>query len=42
MLRWDVMRGYADPARAAHSLDLYLRPFVGPGGRTPSSRTFAG
>jgi pimeloyl-ACP methyl ester carboxylesterase len=33
MLRWDVMRGYADPARAAHSLDLYLRPFVGPGGR---------
>ena len=33
ILRWDVLRGYAQPARAAHSLDLYLRPFTGPGGR---------
>ena len=33
LLRWDVLRGYADPSRAAHSLDLYLRPFAGPEGR---------
>jgi pimeloyl-ACP methyl ester carboxylesterase len=33
ILRQDVLRGYADPARAAHSLDLYLRPFAGADGR---------
>src|SRR3954467_8278360 len=33
ILRRDLMRGYGDPARAAHSLDLYLRPFGGPDGR---------
>jgi pimeloyl-ACP methyl ester carboxylesterase len=33
ILRRDLMRGYSDPDRAAHSLDLYLRPFVGTEGR---------
>jgi pimeloyl-ACP methyl ester carboxylesterase len=33
VLRRDLLRGYSDPARAAHSLDLYLRPFAGPDGR---------
>jgi pimeloyl-ACP methyl ester carboxylesterase len=33
MLRRDVLRGYSDPGRAAHSLDLYLRPFTGSPGR---------
>ena len=33
VLRRDLRRGYGDPARAAHSLDLYLRPFSGPDGR---------
>jgi 2-hydroxymuconate-semialdehyde hydrolase len=28
-----LARGYSDPARAAHSLDLYLRPFTGVEGR---------
>jgi pimeloyl-ACP methyl ester carboxylesterase len=33
VLRRDLARGYSDPARAAHSLDLYLRPFTGVEGR---------
>jgi pimeloyl-ACP methyl ester carboxylesterase len=33
VVRRQLQRGYADPARAVHSLDLYLRPFVGHGGR---------
>ncbi|HEY4218069.1 MAG TPA: alpha/beta fold hydrolase [Gemmatimonadaceae bacterium] len=33
ILRRDLNRGYSDAARAAHSLDLYLRPFAGPDGR---------
>jgi pimeloyl-ACP methyl ester carboxylesterase len=33
VLRRELQRGYSDPARAAHSLDLYLRPFAGPDGR---------
>ena len=33
LLRWDVLRGYTDPRGAAHSLDLYLRPFGGDDGR---------
>ncbi|HEY7395471.1 MAG TPA: alpha/beta fold hydrolase [Gemmatimonadaceae bacterium] len=32
-VRREVRRGFGDPARAAHSLDLYLRPFVGADGR---------
>lgn len=33
ILRRDLQRGYGDPVRAARSLDLYLRPFVGADGR---------
>jgi pimeloyl-ACP methyl ester carboxylesterase len=33
VLRRDLRRGYSDPDRAAHSVDLYLRPFAGPDGR---------
>lgn len=33
VLRRDLCRGYSDSSRAAHSLDLYLRPFSGPDGR---------
>ncbi len=33
VLRRDLMRGYTDPDRATHSLDLYLRPFAGDDGR---------
>ncbi len=33
ILRRDLRRGYGDPDRATRSLDLYLRPFVGPDGR---------
>jgi pimeloyl-ACP methyl ester carboxylesterase len=33
ILRRDLLRGYGDSDRAAHSLDLYLRPFVGTDGR---------
>jgi pimeloyl-ACP methyl ester carboxylesterase len=33
ILRRDLQRGYGDPARAARSLDLYLRPFAGTDGR---------
>ncbi|MGH7620449.1 MAG: alpha/beta fold hydrolase, partial [Gemmatimonadaceae bacterium] len=33
VLRRDLRRGYVDPDRAARSLDLYLRPFVGGDGR---------
>jgi pimeloyl-ACP methyl ester carboxylesterase len=33
LLRRSVQRGYADPARATRSIDLYLRPFAGPDGR---------
>ena len=32
-LRRELRRGYGDPARAAHSLDLYLRPFASAEGR---------
>jgi pimeloyl-ACP methyl ester carboxylesterase len=32
-LRATLPRAYADPARAAHSIDLYLRPFDDPEGR---------
>jgi pimeloyl-ACP methyl ester carboxylesterase len=34
MVRRDLSRGYSDAARAAHSLDQYLRPFAGADGRT--------
>jgi pimeloyl-ACP methyl ester carboxylesterase len=33
ILRRDLRRGYADPARATRSLDLYLRPFASADGR---------
>jgi pimeloyl-ACP methyl ester carboxylesterase len=33
VVRRQLQRGYADPARAARSLDLYLRPFAGVDGR---------
>jgi pimeloyl-ACP methyl ester carboxylesterase len=33
VLRRDLARGYRDPSRAAHSIDLYLRPFAGDDGR---------
>jgi pimeloyl-ACP methyl ester carboxylesterase len=33
LLRRFVQRGYTDPARAARSVDLYLRPFAGADGR---------
>jgi pimeloyl-ACP methyl ester carboxylesterase len=33
MLRRALARGYQAPLRAAHSIDLYLRPFAGPDGR---------
>lgn len=33
LVRRQVLRGYSDAARAAHSMDLYLRPFVGDDGR---------
>jgi pimeloyl-ACP methyl ester carboxylesterase len=33
VVRREIRRGFGDPARAAHSLDLYLRPFVGADGR---------
>jgi len=32
MVRRRMQRGYADPSRAARSIDLYLRPFAGPDG----------
>jgi pimeloyl-ACP methyl ester carboxylesterase len=31
--RRDLERGYSDAARASHSMDLYLRPFLGEDGR---------
>ena len=34
VLRADLERGYADPARAVHSLDRFTRPFTTPDGRT--------
>jgi 2-hydroxymuconate-semialdehyde hydrolase len=33
VLRRELRRGFGDPARAAHSLDLYLRPFTNGEGR---------
>ena len=33
-MRRNLERGYADPMRASHSIDLYLRPFAGAEGRT--------
>lgn len=33
IVRRDLERGYMDPVRAAHSIDLYLRPFAGVEGR---------
>lgn len=33
IVRRDLERGYADPSRAAHSIDLYLRAFAGVEGR---------
>lgn len=33
VVRADLLRGYRDPDRGVHSVDLYLRPFAGPGGR---------
>lgn len=33
MAHTDLLRGYADPARGARSLDQYLRPFATPEGR---------
>lgn len=33
IVRRDIRRGYADHARAAHSIDLYLRPFKESAGR---------
>jgi pimeloyl-ACP methyl ester carboxylesterase len=33
VLRRDLERGYADPLRAAHSIEQYLRVFAGPDGR---------
>lgn len=33
VIRMDLHRGYSDPARAAHSIELYLRPFLEPDGR---------
>jgi pimeloyl-ACP methyl ester carboxylesterase len=33
VLHRELARGYADPARAAHSIDLYLRPFGDAAGR---------
>lgn len=32
-VRRNLERGYADPIRAAHSIELYLRPFAGAEGR---------
>jgi pimeloyl-ACP methyl ester carboxylesterase len=33
IVRRDLCRGYSDASRATHSLDLYLRPFIGADGR---------
>lgn len=33
LLRRDLLRGYDDPARGTHSVDLYLRPFASSDGR---------
>lgn len=33
VLRADLERGYEDPARAAHSIDRFVRPFDSPAGR---------
>jgi pimeloyl-ACP methyl ester carboxylesterase len=33
LLRSDLLRGYADAERGAHSIEHYVRPFVGPEGR---------
>jgi pimeloyl-ACP methyl ester carboxylesterase len=33
ILRADLERGYADPARAAHSIERFIRPFAGAEGR---------
>jgi pimeloyl-ACP methyl ester carboxylesterase len=33
LLRRDMQRGFAEPERAARSMDIYLRPFSGPEGR---------
>jgi pimeloyl-ACP methyl ester carboxylesterase len=33
VLRADLERGYADPARAAHSIERFVRPFESPAGR---------
>ncbi len=33
LLRRDLLHGYTDPARAARSIELYLRPFAGSEGR---------
>jgi pimeloyl-ACP methyl ester carboxylesterase len=33
ILRADLERGYADPARAAHSIERFVRPFAGTEGR---------
>jgi pimeloyl-ACP methyl ester carboxylesterase len=34
VLRADLERGYEDPARAAHSIERFIRPFTGPEGRS--------
>jgi len=33
VVRADLLRGYEDADRGEHAIDLYLRPFAGPGGR---------
>jgi pimeloyl-ACP methyl ester carboxylesterase len=33
VVRADLLRGYCDHERGTHEVDLYLRPFGGPGGR---------
>lgn len=33
VVRADLLRGYEDADRGEHAVDLYLRPFAGPGGR---------
>jgi len=33
VVRADLLRGYQDPDRGEHAIDLYLRPFAGAGGR---------
>ncbi len=41
LLRADLERGYADPSRAAHSVDRYLRPFHGREGSEVFTRHLA-